>query len=124
MKIFELKALTLSTILEISKLILKIDIKRDDLFELKEKDFGNAKNFILDKIAKNCDDIIMIIAYALTNTRKKPSKKLIDFLTDNLTNKELYEVMKAVETKMDYGFFLNFLILVTPINMLEATKKE
>jgi hypothetical protein len=72
----------------------------------------------IELMAKDIEPLIEIIAYAITNSEKKPSAGLIKFLTANLTMDEIMQIMTFVLKQMNVSDFMNSIILVKGMSLI------
>ena len=100
--------------MRISKLLLQIDINIRD----------HTTDFLYKAIEQHGDVIARVIAVAITNKREEPSQKLVDFIIYNFTSKELFGVLTIVLRQMDVGSFINSIISMKGLSVLESGAKK
>lgn len=100
-KKFVVYPLVLVTVLRISEIINQIDEK---FLDVPKKD-EEIRELSKQNILQNKDRLLEIIAYAIENTGKKPSKRLIRFLDKNLTSKECNGLIGVIKTLMGEDHF-------------------
>lgn len=111
-RIFVLKPATLGTMIRISKLVLKID---GNTYRDKTLLEGSYSAF-----EQHGHDLAQIVALALNNRKEEPSNKLIDFILNNLTGKELLSVCKLVLQQLDVASFMSTIISVRGMSLLNT----
>jgi hypothetical protein len=108
---FVIRPLTIGTMTRISELILRID---QDAFKS-----GDTLTAFHTLISSNSKTQAYIIALAITNSKEKPHNDLVEFLLYNLTAKELEALVAHVVDSMDIESFINSIISIRGINILE-----
>ena len=116
---FKIYPIKLGTLLKISKILLDMDMESLEKLQKSEDVLGD----ILENIVKNKDKIVKIIAYAIINRNKEPSKRFIKFLDENLSAKEASKLLSLVISKMDVRDFLAMTVQSKGINLLKTKKK-
>jgi hypothetical protein len=111
-KTFVIKPACLATLVNISQELLDVEVDfpdRADLLKLVQQ-LAVKQGF---RVAK-------IIAYAIHNRRDEPPEELTNFIYDNFDVTDLQKVVAIVLEKINYGSFLNSIILIKGTNILEA----
>lgn len=75
-------------------------------------------------LAKHTDPLVSFIAQYIHNKPSRPSKKLISFLRNNLTLREVFEAVAIIGSLGDYGFFLNSLALASSMGVQGDQKMQ
>jgi len=125
---FVIYPLNMGTVLKISEILF--DINTDELDEpLNNPDKENDKqfNFLeagVNQIIENKDKIIKIIAYGITNSKKEPSRQLINFLDNNLNAKEGLKLVTLIVQQMNVSPFLASLVSLKGMNLMKMKKRE
>jgi hypothetical protein len=104
---FEVKPLTLSQLQRISKLLLDIDgkvVTANDIF------------ILLRDHAWTCAEIVAI---AVTESRRHPSKRLINLFFNNLDHGDMDTALNIVFKQMEVINFTNTIISIKTLNVLE-----
>jgi len=125
---FVIYPLNMGTVLKISEILF--DINTDELDEPlnnpdKEKD--KQFNFLeagVNQIIENKDKVIKIIAYGITNSKKEPSRQLINFLDNNLNAKEGLKLVTLIVQQMNVSPFLASLVSLKGMNLMKMKKRE
>ena len=108
---FVINPIVTGTLIRISKIMADMEfvetINRDDFM---------TKG--LDLMAKDSEQLIDIIAFAITNSEKKPSKGLIKFLKQNLTMDEVVQITTFVLKQMNVVDFMNSIILIKGMSLI------
>lgn len=107
---FEIRPLTLGSLIRISKIILDIDpdiLKQDSVLQAVYK--------IADQHARQ---LARVVAIAFTNTKAEPPESLVDFIEDNISVKQLREVIQVIIIKMDVTSFISSIVSIRGINLL------
>jgi hypothetical protein len=112
---FVLKPLSLGTMARVSEMLLKINT---DAFKTEEP-LAAAHTLIANDARKQA----YIIALAITNSPEAPGKNLVDFFLHNLTARELDALVKHVVESMDVESFINSIVSIRGINILETNPK-
>lgn len=130
-KDMEIPRPTLGTLIEASKYIAKLP-------EFDVKTEANAAVQQTLSIAKDCDKIPEILAilmlgkkdmrrairiFGMTVYKVDRVKKLAAEI-ENMTSQEIAEILVAIFSAMDCGFFLGIITSLQGINMLKKTKNE
>jgi hypothetical protein len=125
---FVIYPLNMGTVLKISEILF--DINTDELDEpLNNPDKENDKqfNFLeagVNQIIENKDKVIKIIAYGITNSKKEPSRQLINFLDNNLNAKEGLKLVTLIVQQMNVSPFLASLVSLKGMNLMKMKKRE
>jgi len=125
---FVIYPLNMGTVLKISEILF--DLNTDELDEPlnnpdKEKD--KQFNFLeagVNQIIENKDKVIKIIAYGITNSKKEPSRQLINFLDNNLNAKEGLKLVTLIVQQMNVSPFLASLVSLKGMNLMKMKKRE
>lgn len=125
---FVVYPLNMGTVLKISEILF--DLNTDELDEPlnnpdKEKD--KQFNFLeagVNQIIENKDKVIKIIAYGITNSKKEPSRQLINFLDNNLNAKEGLKLVTLIVQQMNVSPFLASLVSLKGMNLMKMKKRE
>jgi hypothetical protein len=96
----------------ISKIILDIDF---DCYKDKE---ANIMKTNYQLIQKHGLPVAEIIALAIVNAKEYPSKKLIEFLQNNLTAKETKAILSISLHKIDVMSFMTSIMSVQGMTLL------
>ncbi len=114
---FTIHPISLGTLLKISKILVEMEVPGVD---------GNATS-ILDitahSVVAHKDHMVRIIAYALVNERREPPNSLIRLLDDNLSSKELLQVLIQVVRQMDVTDFLACIVSMKQNLQIVATNQ-
>jgi hypothetical protein len=116
-KIMQMAPLYLGTLIKISKEIIGIE---DTLF-------GNNNGLLNENyqaINKHSYTIAKIIAIAFENRKEGPSEKLIGFIINNFTTKELLSVFAVVLRQADLTSFMTTIISIKGVNILKEKSPE
>lgn len=105
-KSFEIRPLTLSQLHRISKLILDIDIK-------------DTASGVFELIKNHSTTCAEIIAIAVTDSKKKPSKKLVNLLFNNLDHRDMDTAITIVAQQMDILPFMSTMASIKTLSVLE-----
>jgi hypothetical protein len=111
-RFFVIRPLTMGTAMRISRLMMRVKPGRFDY------------NGLMDEMGKSNDKMAEILALAVTNKKKLPSPKMIEFFLFNVTAGEMQALCSMVIKQMGVEAFLNTIVLMRGINALEISKKE
>lgn len=115
---FTLKPIYLGTLVKISKILLSIDIK------LPGDQENNKAGKLLDAnyhaITEHSESMATIIALAIQNDKRPVSKRLVQFILNNFSSKEVLAVLSLVLHQMDLTSFMSSIISVRGLNVLES----
>jgi hypothetical protein len=109
---FIVHPLCLGSLLRISKLLVSLEDKPLDLS-------GNVLSVASNGIIQYSRIFAEISAIAVTNTDKEPSERLIQFFIDNLTPKELFQLLQLVIKQMEVSDFLLCIVSAKGLNLLK-----
>lgn len=109
---FTLNPITMGSLVRISKLLLDIDL---NVYDTKNIFESNYKSII-----QHSQPLAEIVAIAIKNSKRKPSKASIDFIINNFTSKELLMVISIVLRQMDLTSFMSSIISVKGMNIMES----
>lgn len=119
-RVFTLRPIYLGTLIKISKILLSLDLK------LPETDAGNSGGKLLEAnyqaIEKHGESLAIIVAYAIRNTNRRVDRRLVRFILQNFTSKELMGVLSLVLKQMNLTSFMTSIISVRGLNVLESPK--
>ena len=110
-KTFYIKNITLRNLIRVSKLLLSIEpgtFDRENILDSNYKAMG-----------KHSETVAKIVAIALHNKRSEPSSRLVSFIMDQFTAKELEGVLGIVIKQMSVTDFMKSIISVRGLNLLE-----
>ncbi len=111
-KTFEVRPLTLGSIIRISKLLLDIS---PELFSVN----AGLVNVAHQVSSKHGRMLAEVTAIAFTNTEEPPSKGLIDQIEYNVTPVDLLRIFNVVLQQMDISNFMSSIISIRGINLLK-----
>ena len=112
--VFVLKPLVLGTLIRISKTLADIEeVNRDDF----KSGLALTKAFNIYMSGKG-EQIIDIIALALTNTEKYPSQSLINLIKWNVSNEELYQLIEIIVSQINVSPFMNSIIFIKGMSLI------
>ena len=127
-KQFVVYPLTMGTVLKISQILFDLNTDElDEPFNNTEKEKDKQFNFLeagVNQIIENKDKVIKIIAYGITNSKKEPSKQLINFLDNNLNAKEGLKLVTLIIQQMNVSPFLASLVSLKGMNLMRMKKQE
>ena len=115
-KEFLIRPIVLGNLIRISKLLLTINPQAI-----------TGKNFLdigHKMIADHADTMAIIIAIAIQNNRHEPSAKLVAIIKNNLSSRELYELLAYVLDKMDLKNFISSIISIRGLNVLDDAEQN
>lgn len=107
---FEIKPLTLGSLIRISKIILDID---PDLFNQER-----VLEAIYEAIDEHGPELARVVAIAFTNSRREPAESLVSFIQESITTKQLREVITVIIMQMDVRSFMTSIVSIRGINLL------
>lgn len=110
---FKLYPITLGNLIRISELLLGMDG-----YTLG----GNYLEKSYSLMKHHSTTVAHIVAVALHNQKSPPPVSLINFLKYQLTSKELMSVLEMVLNSMDVSSFMNAIISVRGLNVLDESK--
>jgi hypothetical protein len=114
-KTFQVKPLVLGSLARISTLYLGIEL---------EKIKTNAAQSSFEVMKDHCRSVAEIVAIAVTNEKKYPSKQLIDFFYYNLTVKELATLLVIILKQADVVNFILTIASMKNLNVLNVKEKK
>jgi hypothetical protein len=110
-----LKPIVLGTLLRISKVV------NDIRFNEEEKlDGVNIIAKTLEYALSDTDCLVEIIALAIINSEKKPSESFRKFIRENLSAKQMLDVLTMVVSQLNVTDFMNSIILVKGMSLINA----
>lgn len=113
---FKIKPINTGTVIKISKIFVRIDTS---IYKKVNLNDGN-----LQIMAMHGEDLARIIAYAIVNRERSPSKWLIKFILNNFSAKEVLAVLAIVLKQMDLENFMKSIISVKGINVLTVSPTD
>lgn len=114
-KTYTIHPVTLGTLVRISEYLLSVDMTVADI--------NNILNSTYEIIQKNGRIVARILALAIHNKKKKPSEKMVDFIYEHFTCRELVDVMQIVFKQMDVTSFTSTIVSMKGMSVLESAKK-
>lgn len=118
-KTITVNALTLGTVYRISALINELNIPQADSKQLKEWIYG--------LIEDNSILVCSVISTAIWNKKGNVPQSLTEWVFENFTLKEIYEVMAVLVDNIDIGSFTATIVSVRSVNILspeEASRQD
>lgn len=115
---FVLHPICLGSLIKISKIILGIELKLPD--SKGEYTNGNLLNANYEAIEKHGGSLAQIIAVAIQNNKHPVNEKMVRFILQNFTTKEMMGVLSLVLKQMDLTNFMSSIILVRGLNVLDS----
>lgn len=113
-RVFELGQIKLGTLIRISRYLLEIEMTIPDRNNLLEVNYK--------AIDEHGEKLAIIIAMAIQNSKADVSKKLVMFIMQNFTTKELFGVLSIVVQQMDLTSFMSSIISIKGMNVLATGK--
>jgi len=113
-KTFKIYPLALGAGLKISKLLLEIDP------EVFKRASESTLSLGIEQYAKIQPVMLECIALAIDNSDRPPPKRLIRFLSKNLTPKEMFRILLLVVNQLDINHFLAGLVSIRGVNLMET----
>ena len=112
-RVFILHPITMGNLIRISKLLLTIDMS---VYELQK----NVLESNYHSIVQHGEPLARIIAIAISNRKAGPSNRLVSFILENFTAKEMQTLLAAIVKQMDLVSFMSSIISVKGMNILES----
>ena len=109
--VFELRPLSLGTMIKISRILVSIP---EGLFDGKP----NLKQLAASTVVEHGEQLAQMIALALVNRKEDPPVSMVNLILHNMTASDILGVCQAVFTQMDTHSFLRSIISIRGINML------
>jgi len=114
-KKFIVKPLFYGTTIKMSKIIIQID-------KLEQVDNHIVEG--IEYMAKYADMMVDVVAIALTNSKRNPSRALKNFIKNNLTAIEVFKLLNIVAVQMRTIEYLQSIILIKGMNQMENLTKN
>lgn len=111
-KKYIIKPLVAGTLIRISKIM--VDMKFTE--KISKEDFMTVG---IELMSDNINPLVEIIAYAVTNSESKPSKKLLRFLRANITMVEILDLLSLVIKQMNVAPFMSSIISVKGMSLIK-----
>lgn len=105
---YYVRPLSMGSLMRVSKLLLEIG------YDIDAADPWNEGL----KAAHQAHKMAFVCAIALSNGRENPSRKMVNWLLNNLTPKELLGVLGVVVRQMDMKSFISSIISVRGMSLL------
>ena len=107
-RVFHVKPLVLGSLVRISKILLSIDKSKltKEALENKQELF----NINFELMQRHSLQMAEVVAIAVTNEKKEPSKDLVNFFLYKLTAKELMAVFTVIMQQMNVQDFISSII--------------
>ena len=105
---FEIRPLTLGQLQRISGYLLEVGI-----------DAALTPDVLLNLMLQHSGTVAKIVAAAMTESRKEPTKELTDYLLHTLTPKEMEGIASIVLNQLNISGFLTCIISLRTLNVLE-----
>lgn len=110
-KVLVIRPIYYGTLIRISQLLLGIDMSKYDISHVHESNYTIIRDHGIA--------IATIIAEAIHNRRSAAPERLVSFIMDNFTNKELLSTLLIVLQQMNIKDFMTSIISVRGMNVLE-----
>lgn len=117
-KKYQMRPITLGNLIRISRLLLTIN---PDVEQLKK---GKFLDISYHAVMNHSETIVKICAIAIKNAKADPGAALQSELRHNLTAKELMTILMIVLQQMDISAFMQSIILIRGLNVLESGEKK
>lgn len=115
-RVFEVKPITLGNLIRISQILLKID---EHILDQK-----NILPSIYQALSKHGSDLAEVVAIAVINTKAGPSQAVINMVREEFTPDELARTLSMIITRMNVSDFMQSIILIRGLNVLESEQKK
>jgi hypothetical protein len=109
---FHIKPATLGNMIRLSRILLGIEV---DAYRSSQTAL-DANYQVYDK---HGNALAKVIATAIANSKKGPSKRLINFVQENLTAKELVTISSIVVKQLDVVSFMTTIISIRGVSLLK-----
>ncbi len=119
-KKFTITPIKLGTLYKISHILL--DLESDEIKNLKTIKDEAILELGLKNIVANKDKLIEVVGLGLVNCKQGPTKRLLNFLNDNITVEELLKLTILIVGNMDITRFLACTVSAKKINLLGTEK--
>ena len=116
---FIIYPVTVGTLFKIAKVLADLGDKIELNPDLSDSDFITMG---IQNIVKHTDRMVQVVAYAIINANREPSRSLLKFLEKNLTTNEILKLLTLVVQQMDIQDFLACMVSLGQMN-LTAPKK-
>jgi hypothetical protein len=113
-RVFELKPITLGSLIRISKYLLEIDIRIPDRDSILDANYR--------ALTEHGEKLAIVIALAIRNSKAPVDKNLVEFIKQNFTPKEILAVLGIVIRQMDITNFMSSIISVRGMNVLVSNQ--
>jgi hypothetical protein len=109
-RVFILKPIKLGVLIRISRILLSINMTLPDTQKILEVNY--------EAIDRHGEKLARIIALAIHNSREDANPRLVKFILDNFTLKEIKSVLSLVLQQMDLTSFMSSIISIKGMNVL------
>jgi hypothetical protein len=110
-KVFQVRPICMGSLIRISRLILSIDAGKVDFKNMLESNYR-----FVDQYAETA---AQVIAIAITNSKQKPSGRLVKFILHNFSSSELLSTILIVVRQMGVQNFMSSIISLRGLSVLE-----
>lgn len=124
---FVIKPIYSGSLLEICRLLEKIDFQEIDKLNVKgENTLANVLKVMSKNIIENTDKLNQILAWGIFNRRvitvkdKLKMKWLVRLINDNLDNAERVRLLNVIIQHMGTQHFLAFMVSIKGMNLIET----
>lgn len=118
-RIFTIYPIVAGSLIKISKLLLSMDVDPDTL-----KDANSLFQNAYKQMEEHTETMAKILAIAFVNRNEDPSQRLINFILNNFTSKEIKSTIGIVVSQMDVVSFTSSIISVRAMNLLQMSPQD
>lgn len=113
--VFELKPIVVGNMFRIASKVVQVP---DDLLD------KSVLHVLMNGVYDHLDKVIYIVACALQNDRNEPKESLLDLIRNEFTAKDLANVLQAVMLQMNAEDFINSIVLIKGLNVLNVPELD
>jgi hypothetical protein len=116
-RVFSIQPIVLGSLMKISPILLSIDTSI----------FGDKKQFLeanYELMGKYGHQLALVLAIAIHNRESDPPDSLVNFIKWNFSPVELFNMVLRVRNHMEVQNFMNTIIWIRGLNVLESNEKK
>jgi hypothetical protein len=121
-RLFLIKPQRVGNVYRIASRAVSIDLK--GLNPETNITISQGVHVIMDLMSRHGEDIFYIVAAAIQNDHREPTKKMIDFVKQQLEMADIFKILVYAISNYNIQSFMNSIVLIVGVNDLNVNDKN